>query len=215
MKKIVLSGGLFLAMALFFTVGPLVSSASAASVARTNNALATISISCPGTLEEGSSGTWVEVVQMTLNYLHHYDQVGNAVLTVDGDFGPATANAVKAFQAGDSLSADGIVGPQTWSAMGFCTTSVPDRLDDGLARINFTSCPPTQSVGSSSIWVEAIQQRLDTMYADGLFRLPAALTIDGSFGTQTKKAVEAFQGYAGISVDGVVGSDAWASLDFC
>lgn len=38
----------------------------------------------------------------------------NHSVAVDGIFGPNTESAVKAFQGSKSLTADGIVGPQTW-----------------------------------------------------------------------------------------------------
>ncbi|HEY6431835.1 MAG TPA: peptidoglycan-binding protein [Acetobacteraceae bacterium] len=38
-------------------------------------------------------------------------------LTADGAFGPATAEAVKQFQASEGLPADGVVGPATWEAL--------------------------------------------------------------------------------------------------
>jgi len=40
------------------------------------------------------------------------------VVAIDGSFGPATKAAVENWQLLHGLTADGIVGPQTWSAMG-------------------------------------------------------------------------------------------------
>jgi GH25 family lysozyme M1 (1,4-beta-N-acetylmuramidase) len=62
------------------------------------------------TLVEGDTGAAVRTLQTRLN-------VWGATLTVDGDFGPATLAAVKAFQTEEKLTVDGIVGPQTWSAL--------------------------------------------------------------------------------------------------
>jgi peptidoglycan hydrolase-like protein with peptidoglycan-binding domain len=62
------------------------------------------------TLVEGDTGPAVETLQTRLN-------VWGAKLTVDGDFGPATLAAVKAFQTEQKLTVDGIVGPQTWAAL--------------------------------------------------------------------------------------------------
>ena len=38
-------------------------------------------------------------------------------VAADGDYGPATAEAVKAFQVTQGLSADGLVGPSTYAAL--------------------------------------------------------------------------------------------------
>ncbi|SEG11262.1 M15 family metallopeptidase [Marinobacterium lutimaris] len=58
-------------------------------------------------LRRGSQGKFVERWQtflVGLRFLH---------FAVDGDFGPRTEEASKAFQRSQGLSADGIVGPQT------------------------------------------------------------------------------------------------------
>ncbi len=41
----------------------------------------------------------------------------NFAVAVDGDFGPGTEVAATRFQSEHGLTADGIVGPQTWAAM--------------------------------------------------------------------------------------------------
>ncbi|HTZ43676.1 MAG TPA: peptidoglycan-binding protein [Jatrophihabitans sp.] len=63
---------------------------------------------CSTTLQEGDTGSCVTQLQQRLNQL-------GATLTVDGDFGPATKNAVLAFQGRSKIGFDGIVGPTTQS----------------------------------------------------------------------------------------------------
>ena len=69
--------------------------------------LATVEVSNPsGVLRKGSKGDMVKKMQEVLG------------LDADGDFGPGTERAVKAWQAEHNLTADGIVGPATMKAMG-------------------------------------------------------------------------------------------------
>jgi len=63
------------------------------------------------TLQKGSRGTQVKVLQWLLS------MNGYNVGTVDGIFGANTQKAVKAYQTAKGLSADGIVGKQTWSKL--------------------------------------------------------------------------------------------------
>jgi putative chitinase len=60
----------------------------------------------PPVLRKGSKGEWVKKMQKVLG------------ATPDGDFGPGTERAVKAWQEKNGLKADGIVGPKTLAAMG-------------------------------------------------------------------------------------------------
>ena len=57
------------------------------------------------TIKKGSKGKAVEIVQVILD------------LSVDGDFGTKTHNAVVAFQKKKGLTQDGIVGANTWKAL--------------------------------------------------------------------------------------------------
>jgi peptidoglycan hydrolase-like protein with peptidoglycan-binding domain len=65
----------------------------------------------PRTLRLGDSGQEVKVLQMKLN------KVG-ANLLVDGQFGPRTDQAVRTFQTVKNITPDGVVGPETWAALG-------------------------------------------------------------------------------------------------
>lgn len=58
----------------------------------------------------GDQGSDVAEIQEQLSSLG-YD------VTADGDFGPATVEAVKAFQADNGLEADGLVGSDTYAAL--------------------------------------------------------------------------------------------------
>ena len=63
-------------------------------------------------LRRGSRGNEVKLIQYYLNFLSFFN---NRLPSIDADgiFGPATENAVKAFQSEYGLTADGIVGRDT------------------------------------------------------------------------------------------------------
>lgn len=64
------------------------------------------SVPYPGhPIKRGSKGKDVERVQRAVK------------VSVDGIFGPATEKAVKGYQTRHDLTADGVVGPKTWSVM--------------------------------------------------------------------------------------------------
>jgi hypothetical protein len=69
-----------------------------------SSAPATASTALP-TLRRGSKGDDVRLVQRELG------------ITADGDFGPKTEAAVRAYQAANGLTIDGVVGKQTWASL--------------------------------------------------------------------------------------------------
>lgn len=66
------------------------------------------------------AGVTVQMVQTRLNVWG-----ANPQLTVDGVWGPLTAASVVAFQTKEGLSADGIVGPVTWSQLNSAPPAPP------------------------------------------------------------------------------------------
>jgi peptidoglycan hydrolase-like protein with peptidoglycan-binding domain len=66
----------------------------------------------PGMIERGARGDSVANLQQALVDLG-YD------ISVDGIFGEDTESAVVDFQSNNDLDADGVVGPNTWRALGF------------------------------------------------------------------------------------------------
>lgn len=67
------------------------------------------------TLRTGSKGPDVRKLQELLNTT----LLLNPALQIDGDFGRATNDAVKRYQAEKGLGIDGVVGPKTWNALSY------------------------------------------------------------------------------------------------
>ena len=119
--------------------------------------------------------------------LQHLLRAHGKNVAVDGIFGPATAAAVRAFQAGRGLAVDGVVGPHTWSAL----IVIVRRGSRGQA-------------------VRGVQEEFQFRNLSG--DPSQGLRIDGIFGPQTEAAVRGFQDALGIAVDGVVGPITWRAL---
>jgi peptidoglycan hydrolase-like protein with peptidoglycan-binding domain len=66
------------------------------------------------TLQEGSTGAVVSSLQQVLSN-GASGQWNTSPGAIDGSFGPATKASVKAFQTWGGVTADGIVGDQTWA----------------------------------------------------------------------------------------------------
>lgn len=122
------------------------------------------------TQSQGNRGVDVKAIQYLLN------------IAADGNFGSGTNTAVRNFQSSRGLTADGVVGPNTWGAL-----------------------LPTIRNGSSGNAVRALQIQLNE-------KRSASLSVDGNFGPGTEAAVRSFQSHAGITSDGVVGPTTWKNL---
>lgn len=78
-------------------------------------------------LEPGDDGKAVQRLQLLLRSA----LVPPLKLAVDGDFGKRTEEAVRRFQRQSALDDDGVVGPQTWTALGQKPAPVPISPDPG------------------------------------------------------------------------------------
>jgi peptidoglycan hydrolase-like protein with peptidoglycan-binding domain len=128
-------------------------------------------------VSKGAKGGRVRAIQYLLD-------AHGAKLKVDGVFGTATENAVKAFQKKVKVTVDGKVGPQTWPKLII-----------------------TVKKGSSGNAVSAVQWQLRNEYGF------TKLAVDGKFGTATQAAVKSFQKKYKLTQDGIVGQKTWMALE--
>ena len=162
----------------------------------------------PGTaLREGASGQNVRLVQFWLKIARTvYPSLSN--VTVDGRFGSATAAAVRRFQRYFGLTADGVVGRTTWQKLYEVYNDIANKLLSSSLRPG--EYPGVLRSGSSGTAVRELQFYLYLMSAYES-SIPA-IAIDGQFGASTEAAVRAYQRFAGLTVDGIVGRTTWNSL---
>ena len=189
---------------------------SSIEIVRTKN-IRSIPQSYPGTpLQQGSRGAAVFTLQRQLNRItKDYPFLGK--LTVDGVFGSRMAATVRAFQKQFNLTADGVVGRQTWYKISYIYVSVKDLAEltsEGETSTgtlsNGTWNGTVLSTGASGSAVEQVQFWLNTL-AQYDSAIPA-VTVDGVYGTATANAVRAFQRKYGLTVDGIVGQTTWKEL---
>jgi mannosyl-glycoprotein endo-beta-N-acetylglucosaminidase len=117
-----------------------------------------------GTLQIGSMGSNVKSLQTYLN-----QQIG-AGLTVDGDFGQMTANAVKAYQTQHNLSVTGVWDFSLWQLIAPTSTNTPtipagttvsiDKMMQGMANGFVTEWDHVVGFG----WVDAHYIALQNVY---------------------------------------------------
>ena len=108
---------------------------------------------------------------------------------IDGRFGPITQTAVKDFQQGEGLAADGVIGDATWAKM----PADPDT--------------PVLKRGSTGGAVSGLQKGLLKFGGAGTATDPGV--ADGNFGPRTEAAVKAYQAQHALQNDGIVGPRTW------
>ncbi len=159
-------------------------------------------------LRQGSSGGEVPLLQELLN-------ASGADLQVDGDFGPLTEAAVRAYQDENGLDVDGVVGSDTAGALngfgggpseGGPEEEAPEEEGPGVIppvtapdeEGQLTGDPPL-SRGAKGAPVSELQTLLNTK--------GAGLVVDGDFGPRTERAVLGFEEANDLRADGIADAE--------
>lgn len=171
--------------------------------------------SYPGSpLRRGSRGPNVVQMQVMLNRIAQNYPAIPKIYPVDGIFGQQTENSVRAFQRIFNLTPDGIVGKASWYQMVQLYVGV-NRLSE-LASLGQTfyslnwQLPNNIQQGSRGQKVRQLQYLLQVI-AEYVPSIPE-ISQDGIFGPATRDAVIAFQNFAGLTPDGIVGPTTWNTL---
>ncbi|MBQ8556124.1 MAG: peptidoglycan-binding protein [Clostridia bacterium] len=137
-------------------------------------------------LRPGAKSEAVRTLQAKLRELGYY--TGSR----DGVYGDSTTAAVKAFQKKHGLYADGIAGEATLKKLYSSSALKADEEDVNDDEVE------QLKAGDYGAAVKKLQNRLKEL---GYYKT----TVDGSYGSLTKKAVKAFQSRNGLTADGVAG----------
>lgn len=170
--------------------------------------------SYPGTpLRVGSRGPSVVQAQVMLNRVgENYPAIPR--VATDGIFGELTEAAVRHFQEIFDLTPDGIIGEATWYQLvrlyvGVTNLAELESQGQTFYAINWQAPNNLQS-GSRGQKVSQLQYMLNVM-AEYVSSIPP-VAVDGIFGPRTQEAVRAFQRFAGLPEDGIVGPQTWNAL---
>lgn len=165
-------------------------------------------------LRRGSVGEDVRTVQRVLNRIGMNFPAIPRIENPNGVFDLPTEEAVRAFQNAFNLQVDGIVGQATWYKLKSVWAGVrrlSELSSNGLSiDLVQRQYPEVLRYGDTGVGVETIQYYLSFL---GFFlpQLPA-IAVTGAFDDATRDAVYAFQNYAGLPVDGIVGQDTWNAM---
>lgn len=167
------------------------------------------------TLEVGSAGADVRTIQRELNRIAANYPAIPRIGSISGVFDAATRNAVIVFQQIFGLAVDGVVGKQTWYKLKYIYNGVKNLSEIYSEGLTISEVERVFSnvlrQGDRGIAVRTIQYYLNFI---GQFNDSLTIDIeeDGIFGPATKRAVEAFQRYYGLTVDGIVGRNTWNAV---
>ena len=175
----------------------------------------TLGQSYPGTpIRLGDIGEAVFVIQVSLNRISQNYPAIPKINPVNGIYDEKTQEAVRQFQRIFNLTPDGIVGRATWYRLVnlyIGVTQLGELVSEGqqFRRVGF-QYPGVLRRGDSGGGVWSLQYMLAVL-AEFNAVIPQ-VRLDGVFGADTERAVRAFQSFAGLPEDGVVGEQTWNAM---
>lgn len=181
----------------------------------TNAPVQPLSQSYPGTpLRRGDAGPNVTVIQTSLNRISQNYPAIPKINPVDGIFGSQTEAAVRKFQEIFDLVPDGIVGEATWYALVrlyVAVTNLAELRSEGQRFYGISWAYPDAIVrGDEGEKVAHLQYMLSVL-SEFIPQIPA-LIVNGVFDGATYNAVTAFQQFAGLPDNGIVGRTTWDTI---
>lgn len=161
-------------------------------------------------IREGDKGDDVRILQYYLNVIAYFNPDLN-IVPLDGDFGPATKNAVQQFQRAYGLTPDGIVGADTWNKLTSVYADTVGNFEAGYtgqkARIYpgyfLTRGSRGRDVSDLQLYLTRVAQEYQQLNA---------IPVTGYYGEQTENAVKKFQRLFGIPDNGVTGPLTWLAI---
>ena len=161
-------------------------------------------------IDEGSTGREVRSLQYFLNFIAEFNDFIPKV-TIDGIYGPATTEAVRAFQQSVGLPQTGVVNEATWNALFSSYRTKYDSLPPEY-RISGIAPYPGEilRLGLNGAEVSELQRYLSTI-SDTYSSVPK-VAITGYFGEDTQDAVLAYEREFGLPERGYVDATVWQSI---
>ena len=143
-----------------------------------------ISWEFPGTLAEGDTGPEVTHLQYMLSVLSSFVSIIPA-LTVDGNFGPETRQAVLAFQRWQGLEESGIVDEVCWGEIYNQFTGIEGTVFQDAQLFPADDTQPAEPT------VRGLQSQINQI--SGVFPDLNAIPVSGIFDRRTQQAVTQLQ----------------------
>ena len=187
-------------------------SSSSSSSSNSSSSNSSSSSASSSLLKQGTKSEAVRTLQQNLKTLGYYTG------SVTGNFGSLTKEAVYSFQKANGLSADGVAGEKTLSA-------ISSKLKGGSSSGSSSSSSSSSNSNSSSASTSSLLNTSITLQqgtkSDEVLKLQNMLTSlgfytgnkTGNFGEKTADAVIAYQKSKGLTADGIAGKKTLAAIN--